>query len=218
MARTIKSKTYFKALNRVLTDSDLDIKVARLAVLYEDLQVEVRGIAARRLKYLDFTDEKYRRLYFIRRAVATLVEYGGALVRLDQCPEFAKIRERFSPRELQQWSEAKHFFDENKAVLANVRNHIGGHFQEKASAYALSNMHPQAVAKIEIVRAPRDNRVGIKLKFVGELAATALTAHKEEKTTEEFINLLVKLTREGFAHAVIVVHSVSNFYLIEKMT
>src|SRR5205814_1119602 len=136
----------------------------------------------------------YRRLYFIRRVVATLVEFRSALMRLDQCPEFLEIKNKFSSDELKDWKEALSFFDTHKDILKNARDDIGGHYLERASDYALKNIKPEAVAQIELVKGGKDG-VAIKLRFAGELAATALTAHRGEKTTEDFIYNLVWLTR-----------------------
>ncbi|HEY0319751.1 MAG TPA: hypothetical protein VGC66_02150 [Pyrinomonadaceae bacterium] len=114
------------------------------------------------------------------------------------------------------WNKAIAFFEQNKDVFKNARDDIGGHFLERAADYALRHIKPKAVAQIEITREANDG-TGIKLKFAGELAATALTAHKGTRTTEEFIEYLIKLIRDGFENAVVSVHIICDHYLLPKI-
>src|ERR1039458_1911084 len=69
----------------------LHAKLARLCVLYEDLRVELFGIAEPSIPALDVLDlerdnrfsperiGRYRRYYFVRRLIGTLVEFAEAL-------------------------------------------------------------------------------------------------------------------------------------------
>jgi hypothetical protein len=215
MAYNLKSKMYLKEVARVFEHSDLNVRVARLAVLYEDLRIEMFAIAAPELPALDFTDERYRRLYFVRRAVATFVEFKGALTRLDQCPGFCDLKKTFSTDELQQWHEAVSFFETHKDTFKTARDDIGGHFQEKAAESALRDIKKEAVAKIEIVKGPNGG-AGVRLLFAGELAATALTVHRGNKTTQEFIDFLIRLIRDGFERAVAAAHVIYHRYLLPR--
>jgi len=215
MAYNLKSKMYLKEMRRVFEHSDLNVRVARLAVLYEDLRIEMIAIGEYELSALDFTDERYRRLYFVRRAVATLVEFRGALMRIHQCPEFCHLRKTFGADELQQWHKAVSFFDMHQDTFKDARDDIGGHFQEKAADAALKDIRKETVAKIEIVKGPNGG-AGVKLLFAGELAATALTANRGDKTTHEFVEFLIGLIREAFETAVPAAHVICHRYLLPR--
>jgi hypothetical protein len=57
MSRKLKSKTYFKELSRFLPHSELNVRMARLAVLFEDLRLEAFAIVAPELPKLDFNKD-----------------------------------------------------------------------------------------------------------------------------------------------------------------
>ena len=68
-----------------------DAKLARACVLFEDLRIEIRGLAERSLPALDILDPEkdnwltpaltgqYRQFYFIRRSLATLRDFEEAI-------------------------------------------------------------------------------------------------------------------------------------------
>ena len=57
--------------------------VARLCILREDFYLEGMGFGAEELPALDANGEVWRRLYFMRQAVKTMLEAKGAIVTLD---------------------------------------------------------------------------------------------------------------------------------------
>src|ERR1700756_4122568 len=65
--------------------------IARLCVLFEDLRIEIAGIATKELGPLDDAGEKGRSLYFLRRSIGTLHEFANALDKIDNSPEFGDI-------------------------------------------------------------------------------------------------------------------------------
>ncbi len=78
-------------MRRALPHSTINVRISRLAVLYEDLRLELYAAAEDEIPLLDSVSDTYRRLYFVRRAMTTL-EIKGGLQRLDQCPEFKEIQ------------------------------------------------------------------------------------------------------------------------------
>src|SRR5712692_6588524 len=132
----MKSKTFVKAFDELLPHSELNARIARLAVHYEDLQLEACGIAARELDGLDFSGLEFRHLYFIRRVVATLHEFTCALDHLNQSQEFNKVRKRFTPNELIRWNKAMAFFGTHKETFKNTRDDISAHFRSNISEYS----------------------------------------------------------------------------------
>src|SRR5216117_98233 len=144
----MKSKTFSEPFDKLLPHCELNTRIARLVVLYEDLQLEACGIASPELLDLDIRGLEYRHLYFIRRIVATLNEFTSAVIHLNQSEEFAKVRVSLKPEELRKWKEAVTFFETNKETFKNIRDDVGAHFQRKISDYSTSNINSGSVATI----------------------------------------------------------------------
>ena len=102
-----RTQTRSQRLGRVFRADEkrqLNAKLARLCVLYEDLRVEVCGIAEPSIPALDvldserdnrFTPERigrYRRYYFVRRSIGTIREFAQALRLIKRRPGFPAQR------------------------------------------------------------------------------------------------------------------------------
>ena len=125
--------------------------IVRLAVLYEDLRIELHGIAEPSMPILDGTDERYRQNYFLRRSIATLVKLSVETVRLlNECDEFQPIKEGFDKDIRLYWDKAERFFRRNEQFFKDVRNDIGGHFGSVSATFAVRNLRPEAVEKLEV--------------------------------------------------------------------
>ncbi len=74
-------------------DPEIDIgaHLIRLIVLYEDMRIEFHAFYAPEIKDLDQLEVIYRRLYFLRRIYATLVEIGNEIHQLNSSREFRKL-------------------------------------------------------------------------------------------------------------------------------
>jgi hypothetical protein len=68
--------------------------LARLSVLYEDLRIETFAITSdeEEIKRLDGLSARYRINYFLRRSIATLLEFEGALHKLSRTSEYKATR------------------------------------------------------------------------------------------------------------------------------
>ncbi len=185
--------------------------MARLAVLYEDLRIELTGAAEVSIPILDSTDERYRRNYFLRRSIATLVEFAETIRLLDECPEFRAVRARFNTELKDRWGKGLRFFQRHERFFKNVRNDIGGHFGLTAALYAVTNLKPEAVGKIEA----RDERT-MHLHFAGELVATATLRNLQASTNEQRFSRLLRTAVTGFRHATECTHCVAFAYLWER--
>jgi hypothetical protein len=203
----------------------IDAFIARLCVLYEDLRIEVFAIKASNIHELDVLDPagestdvlavgKYRKNYFLRRSVGTLSEFAEGLRLLDDDRDFRKMAASLD-RDLETlWKTSVNFFDSKEELINNIRNDIGGHFGCKAAIYAVSNLLPDAIGKIEFIydhhNVPRDPR----LHFAGEIAATASLRHLSGATAEEKVAGFIKdLIVEAYRHAAQSVHVLVALYL-----
>ena len=102
-----------------------------MSVLYEDLRIETMAIAEDSIPALDVTDPRYRRHYFLRRSIATLVEFAEALRLLNNCSDFNDVRSGFDMEVIEKWGEGITFFRENEAFLERIRNDTGGHLDQR---------------------------------------------------------------------------------------
>src|SRR5712671_5160117 len=105
MPRRIRSKTSYKPLKAIFAtvDPEFGPLVARLTVLYEDLRIEIAGAGNPKIDSMDVTAAQYRKFYFLRRSMITLVEFRGTLQRLAQNEEFRALRSRFGHEEESRW-------------------------------------------------------------------------------------------------------------------
>jgi hypothetical protein len=84
-----------------------------------------------------------------------------------------------------------------------------------AARYALSDLPPDYVGVIEIVRGGR-NGAGVKLKFAGQLAASAMFRHKGNHSDTWYLYRLLRLTRAGYRHGIRAINAIAAFYLWDK--
>lgn len=94
--------------------------LARLSVLFEDLRIEEYGSRLDTLADLDVV-KGYRKIYFLRRSIATLVEFAGAIEMLDQRPEFRAIKKRSAYDVQERWDAAANYFRDWKKYLSDHR-------------------------------------------------------------------------------------------------
>jgi hypothetical protein len=147
----IKSRIRAKNLQHVFTlpsERLLHAHIARLSVLYEDLRIETYGIIEESLPALDFTDEAYRRNYFLRRSIATLFEFAEELRLLHRLDNFAEIQSKFDELSLKRWNKAVRFFGRHERYFEKVRNDIGGHFGLNAAIHAISDIPASYAGKL----------------------------------------------------------------------
>ncbi|MCI0419055.1 MAG: hypothetical protein L0312_07525 [Acidobacteria bacterium] len=138
----LKAKLFFKELQLLFpswSNVALHANIVRLAVLYEDLRIELYAVAEDSLPKLDTVDNRYRRNYFLRRSVGTLWEFAEALIMLDSCPDFQAVKEDFTSKALKDWKKSLSFFKRYEPFLKSIRNDcnclphptasVGGHWR-----------------------------------------------------------------------------------------
>jgi hypothetical protein len=214
----IKSKTRAKDLQRVFTLTSkglLHAHIARLSVLYEDLRIEAYGIVEESLPALDSNDDSYRKNYFLRRSIATLIEFAEEIRLLDKLDDFDEIKSKFDGTSLMRWKKAVRFFGRYEFYLKKIRDDIGGHFGLPAAIYAISDIPASYAGKIKIVRGENDG-AGVKLHFAGQIALSAMFRHKKGSSDAYHFRYLLRLAVTGYRHAARTVHYIVKFYLWEK--
>jgi hypothetical protein len=220
MART-SSRTRFAPIKRVFAGgrSPLLDSLAQLSVLYEDLRIETLAITSNGevLKRLDVLSSRYRANYFLRRSIATLLEFEGALNKLSKTPEYKTARGTVDRGLIRRVTDAIRFFQEHHRLLKSLRNDIGGHFNDEAAAFATRHAEPDAIVKIEIAFHPSGRGGGPKLHYAGEIAATAFTKSlpgREPRADE--IKEVICTIRDAYAHAARAMHAVVIAFLWDR--
>lgn len=215
--RPFLTRTRHGRLSAVFSSRDwrLHARIARVCVLFEDLRIEIAGIAADDLDRLDDTSKKGRSLYFLRRSLGTLYEFAEALNDLDQVPEFVPIRAAFNTMATRHWTRALQHFRRHASTITRVRHHVGGHFGRRAAELAVQNLLPDAIGAIEVALYSQRGG-GAKLGFASEIAATALIRNLKGRDSQTKVRKLVRMAVVAYRHAVRAVDCITVVYLWDR--
>jgi hypothetical protein len=214
-ARILKSSVRVGCLRDIFSSTDRrDVYIARLTVLFEDLRIELYATAEPSITVLDQTPG-YRHSYFLRKLIATIVEFAEALRLLDDVSSFEQIKRNFPSSELSKWERSIRFFRKSEAFFKKVRNDIGGHFGSEAATYAVENFNLSVIGKIEVAF-ERDSRADVRLRCAGEIAAVALGRHLVGNDSEAKLRYLFRRVQVAYRYATISVQSLTYFHLWEK--
>jgi hypothetical protein len=173
------SRFKYKALPAVFrfsgaAEEEMQMQIARLCVLYEDLQLDTQGALAERASQLDDNSHYYRVFYFVRRTLATLYEIERGIKNLDKNGAFKKILKSWSNGEQKEWKIAVKFFQgANSQFLHAFRNDVGGHFDEAAASYAIRHLEPHDIASIELF-SKGPNHADVRFWFARALVGHAM--------------------------------------------
>ncbi len=214
---TLTSRTVYRRLWAALGVEPvaLHANVAQIAVLYEDLRIELKGFE-KEFPDLQAIGENYRRNYFVRRSIATLSEFSDALTMLDENPDWLLVKGGFEPEMTTTWVKAMKYFTENHRYLEKIRNDFGGHFGFKAAKWAVENLSKDAPGSIEIYRSRLEDKAGPRMHFASEFVSTAMCRHKGSLEFVDHFRQMYRTTVEGYAHATNCVHIIVSTYLYER--
>ena len=141
----MKSITRIGRLSAVFRggESELLNGIARLSIFYEDLQLEMREFRDLYRRVMEEHEDglDYRLLYFLRRALATLVEFRGALTRVTQTDEFK--RADLTEMDIRFIGNADRFLQQNWTTIKGLRNEFAGHIQGPSVEFATKNLTDQ---------------------------------------------------------------------------
>lgn len=212
-----RSRSYHQSTAKALGVEPLTAhtEIARIAVLFEDLRIELNAASQDEIPRLDVINARHRKTYFLRRAIATLREFGEAIRFLQGQPEFKAIRRSFEDSEaIDMWTEAVSFFKDNAEYIQQIRNDFGGHFSRSAARYAVTHIDPSIIGSIEIKFG--NGLATPKALFVAPLADEAMLKRRGDKTREEYAKELIDFAVTGFQHASSCVHVLLRHYLIPR--
>jgi hypothetical protein len=180
--------------------------MARLCILREDLMLELRGIYAERIVELDEHSEQWRRIYFLRRSVASLWEIQGAVNRIRADKRFKAFLRTRTATEQRELKEITKKLNEAAPMIQRLRHAFGGHVDTNALAHALDNMNSERFGLIEvgpIIKATH-------FKIAGELVTEMMVSGVPEKDRETQVEREMKV----FADLLPIVHRMEVILMI----
>jgi hypothetical protein len=196
----------------------MSAQVARLLVLYEDLRIELSAVEQEKIPPLDEAGAEYRRLYFLRRTLATFREVHSAFQQLSQDDDFRKLVLRDMNPELKKvWKDAVKYFDTNAETIRSARNAVGGHFSNGAGRHVVEQMDDR-VGSVEVTFHGSGVGGGTTFHLAGELVAVAMTHSKPPGEDDlKYFNSLIEIMAGAVGHVTKATHVLALAYVIPRL-
>jgi hypothetical protein len=154
----------------------LAASVARLCILREDFMTELRGIEGDAIPQLDQHSEQWRRMYFLRNSIRTLMEIRSTIETIQRDSEFKKVL-AIQPREEQdEFRELIQRMNEAQETVKDLRNAVGGHVGQERIQQSLNEMNYDRFSLLEMGAVLKNTHY----KFAGELVAGMFVAGTPE--------------------------------------
>lgn len=151
--------------------------IARLCILREDLFLEMQGILADQISVLDGNSAEWRRMYFFRVSIRTLMEIRSAVETLNKNSDFQSLLVRQSQQVQSECREQIGKFNSAYDLIKGLRNAIGAHILESSVTEALDKMSDNRKGTIQIGATTGD----VHYRFGGELVMAILLAGVPEQ-------------------------------------
>jgi hypothetical protein len=219
-----KIDEYERRLVDVFKDDDpqLMARVIRMCVLFEDLRVEYEGaVRSEPIQSLDLASKNFRQLYFIRRSLVSMIEFSGAISRLNTLKSWKAVVDEMDPSTRKAWNQAVTYFNDNHKRWEEIRGDMGGHFKEATAEFVLAKLPATSTGKMIIRSFPAEEKASPVLEFTTEFVSIALrkSMTNENPTPEEhraFINETFTILTIGWRHAVQAVFALVGEFLYVK--
>ncbi|MEP7307941.1 MAG: hypothetical protein ABJA98_20755 [Acidobacteriota bacterium] len=216
----LKSKTWFGRLAFAFPHSTLTMsaQIARFVVLYEDLKIELNAVERESIPFLDDAGAEYRRLYFLRRTLATFREMRSAFHQLDEDPDFRRqVIHAMNAEFKGVWSAAVNYFDDNAETIRAARNAVGGHFSNGAARHVVEEMGDR-VGSVDITFHRSGTGGGATFKLAGELVAAAMSHSKPIGADDlQYFEDLIRIMVGALGHAIKAVHILAIVHVIPSL-
>jgi len=201
-----RSSIRIKALPSVFshdTDISFDANILRLLVLYEDLRIEIACFQVDTIRHADVANEGgYRKRYFLRQSIRTLLECAEAFRLLNNCSSIDYLLKHFNDAERSRWLKTVTFFADNEPLFRNVRNDLGGHFGVEPARFSIQSFTPKTIGKIEYSRDYAWKGAQYILHFTGEVTARAFLRHLPGIDSDEKYKHLLSRVRDGQTYSI----------------
>lgn len=184
-------------------ESELLNGIARLSVLYEDLRLEMDEFRILHGKVIVAGESgmEFRVMYFLRRAIATLVEFRGGLTTVTRTPEFKAAKWRMSALDSRCIADADRHLQQNWPQIKELRNEFAGHIQMPGVEFALSKFSDE-VGKVTWDHSSDGWTMGLECDFAGQVLAGAMGSRLPAGTDLQVeLNKAIDVISQGFNHA-----------------
>lgn len=183
--------------------SELLNGIARLAILYEDLRLEMKEFQGlhRKVIQLGEPDTDNRVTYFLRRGLETLVEFGSGLSVIRKADEFKKAASGLMALDARCIADADKFIQQNWTRIKELRNEFAGHIKASAVTFAVEHLTDE-VGRVTWNPASDAWSVGIECDFAGVLLAGVISSKLQpggDVLTE--LRKAFEILSQGFNHA-----------------
>lgn len=191
------------------------VQLVRLFVLYEDLKLETAALQLPPTPSLEEVSTHYRRIYFLRRAYATVWEMDNAINWLQLIREFKQRKKTLSKRNRSEWDAAVKCFAKAKKFIDRQRNAYGGHVNDDVARHILSKIDDMddSVGAMEI-RISSQKTTRMVFKFVELLVDSAHFIDRGERDHAEYLNESWDLLLDAMRHGARAVQTLAEIYLI----
>jgi hypothetical protein len=199
----LSSTTRFGNLGRVFKDgeSELLVGIARLSVLYEDLRLELAELHEVNTKPEEerTAADQYRVMYFLRRALSTLIEFRGGLTTVCLTQEFKNAT--LSSWESAYIARADSFLQAHWDKLKALRNEFGGHVKLPGITFATEHFS-DVVGSVTWNRSREEWSMGLECDFAGHVVAGAISSKLVAGTdVRTELHTALSIISDGFLHA-----------------
>jgi hypothetical protein len=168
----------------------LAASVARLCILREDFAIEMQGVYQDEIAALDSHSVAWRRAYFFRSLVRTLMEFMSTMDSLKMSGDFRALLERQSEPVRAKFDELFGAMAEARPIVKRIRNTICGHVKQSAVQEALGGMSQDRWGFLEVGRVLKN----VHYKFAAEIAIEILVSGVPEDQREDILRSdLVKI-------------------------
>lgn len=214
------SVTRFQRLERVFSGgrSPLLNRIAQLSVLYEDLRLELSALTGKSkdLRRLGILGKEYRVMYFLRRSIATVFEFAGALNEAVRTAEYKKAELVLDQALREQITKSTKQLNQSSGLLKGLRNDVGGHFLIQAASHATSNVPSEWTSKLEIVF-DRSMRAEPKYHYAKQIVAGAIVKSlSNDRPVEEEYKQAIRTIRDCYSSAAEAMHALVLAFLWER--
>lgn len=203
----LKSKVWARPFWRMFRHSDaaekqMTVQLLRAVVVHEDLLLELAGaVAAEQLTSWGHAPENQRRLYFVRRALASAWEIRQVVEALQRNKAFKTAKGRMGAESRDLWDRAVAFFAAHHAFLRSWRNAVGGHFTDAAAQFVLEHCRSDQACVVELY--DRGDGVRAHFKCAHVFVCAALSLEQEPGEDEvAFLRRSFEIAQAAQVHAV----------------
>ena len=193
--------TRFGNLGRVFKEGESELLngIARLSILYEDLRLEIEELRLLHRRLEELTDgDNFRVVYFVRRALVTLIEFRRVLAAIRKCPEYKRALPSISKLDAEEILPAAQYFQRHGERIKELRNEFGGHVQPAAVEFATKHLS-NASGKITVRRSCNGWTLGLECHFAADLVVGAITSKlMSGADAKEELTKAMEIISEGF--------------------